>query len=67
MTTDSKDGPLIPGDIPPEQSLIEYPSDFPIKVMGAGGSTFRTLVVTLVMILVSIAGILLHRQQPLQR
>jgi hypothetical protein len=22
-------------DIPPEQSLIEYPSDFPIKVMGA--------------------------------
>ncbi|RZT99097.1 hypothetical protein EV681_0879 [Advenella incenata] len=21
-------------DIPPEQSLIEYPSDFPIKVMG---------------------------------
>lgn len=23
-----------PGDIPPEQSLITYPSDFPIKVMG---------------------------------
>jgi len=22
-------------EIPPEQSLIEYPSDFPIKVMGA--------------------------------
>ena len=22
-------------DIPPEQSLIEYPSQFPIKVMGA--------------------------------
>ncbi len=22
-------------DIPPEQSLIEYPSNFPIKVMGA--------------------------------
>ena len=22
-------------DIPPEQSLIEYPSAFPIKVMGA--------------------------------
>lgn len=22
-------------DIPPEQSLIEYPCDFPIKVMGA--------------------------------
>lgn len=24
-----------PPDIPPEQSLIEYPCDFPIKVMGA--------------------------------
>lgn len=24
----------IPPDIPPEQSLIEYPSAFPIKVMG---------------------------------
>jgi uncharacterized protein len=24
-----------PGDIPPERSLIEYPSAFPIKVMGA--------------------------------
>ena len=24
-----------PHDIPPEQSLIEYPCDFPIKVMGA--------------------------------
>lgn len=24
-----------PPDIPPEQSLIEYPSQFPIKVMGA--------------------------------
>ncbi len=23
-----------PHDIPPEQSLIEYPSQFPIKVMG---------------------------------
>jgi len=23
-----------PPDIPPEQSLIEYPSQFPIKVMG---------------------------------
>lgn len=23
-----------PSDIPPEQSLIEYPSQFPIKVMG---------------------------------
>jgi hypothetical protein len=25
---------VIPPDIPPEQSLIEYPSIFPIKVMG---------------------------------
>lgn len=24
-----------PRDIPPEQSLIEFPCDFPIKVMGA--------------------------------
>lgn len=27
--------PEIPPDIPPEQSLITYPSAFPIKVMGA--------------------------------
>lgn len=26
--------PEIPPDIPPEQSLITYPSEFPIKVMG---------------------------------
>ncbi len=26
---------LTPPDIPPEQSLIEYPCHFPIKVMGA--------------------------------
>ncbi len=32
----------------PEESLLRFPCDFPIKVMGAGGSTFRTLVVTLV-------------------
>ena len=25
----------LPPDIPPEQSLIEYPSQFPIKVRGA--------------------------------
>jgi uncharacterized protein len=28
-------------DIPPEQSLIEYPSKFPIKVMGAQVDGFR--------------------------
>jgi putative lipoic acid-binding regulatory protein len=27
-------------DIPPEQSLIEYPSQFPIKVMGANVAGF---------------------------
>ncbi len=27
-------------DIPPEQSLIEYPSRFPIKVMGVNGDGF---------------------------
>jgi len=26
--------PEIPPEIPPEQSLITYPSEFPIKVMG---------------------------------
>jgi uncharacterized protein len=26
---------FVPPEIPPEQSLIEYPSRFPIKVMGA--------------------------------
>jgi putative lipoic acid-binding regulatory protein len=27
-------------DIPPEQSLIDYPSRFPIKVMGVNGDGF---------------------------
>ena len=27
--------PTVPPEIPPEQSLINYPSAFPIKVMGA--------------------------------
>ncbi|RZT38689.1 HP0495 family protein [Cupriavidus agavae] len=48
MTTDPKNGPLIPGDIPPEQSLIEYPSDFPIKVMGAMQDGFAEAIVTLI-------------------
>ena len=26
--------PATPAEVPPEQSLIEYPSNFPIKVMG---------------------------------
>ena len=29
-----------PRDIPPEQSLIEYPTQFPIKVMGANVEGF---------------------------
>lgn len=34
-------------DIPPEQSLIEYPSAFPIKVMGARVDGFREAIVHL--------------------
>lgn len=48
MSTDSNNGPLIPGEIPPEQSLIEYPSDFPIKVMGAMQDGFAEAIVTLI-------------------
>jgi len=32
-------------DIPPEQSLIEYPSQFPIKVMGANVEGFAEAIV----------------------
>jgi len=32
----------LPPDIPPEQSLITYPTDFPIKVMGANVDGFVT-------------------------
>ena len=34
-----------PADIPPERSLIEYPSAFPIKVMGAHVAGFTEAVV----------------------
>ena len=34
-------------DIPPEQSLIEYPSAFPIKVMGAAVEGFEAAVVAI--------------------
>jgi putative lipoic acid-binding regulatory protein len=34
----------IPPDIPPEQSLIEYPSAFPIKVMGANVEGFAAAI-----------------------
>ena len=32
-------------DIPPEQSLIEYPSNFPIKVMGVQVEGFEQAIV----------------------
>ncbi|HEX7440543.1 MAG TPA: DUF493 family protein [Caldimonas sp.] len=32
-------------DIPPEQSLIEYPSQFPIKVMGTNVDGFADAVI----------------------
>ena len=32
-------------EIPPEQSLIEYPSQFPIKVMGANVEGFAAAIV----------------------
>jgi putative lipoic acid-binding regulatory protein len=34
-------------DIPPEQSLIEYPSQFPIKVMGANVDGFAAAMVSI--------------------
>jgi uncharacterized protein len=34
--------------IPPEESLIEYPSDFPIKVMGAMHDSFAQTIVEVV-------------------
>ena len=36
-------------EIPPEQSLIEYPSDFPIKVMGKAHPEFAQVLTELVM------------------
>ncbi len=38
----------LPPDIPPEQSLIEYPCAFPIKVMGAHHESFVEAVVAIV-------------------
>lgn len=32
----------------PEESLLRFPCDFPIKIMGAGGGEFQALVVALV-------------------
>ena len=41
--------PGVPPDIPPEDSLIEYPSDFPIKVMGKKHPDFTQLLTDLVL------------------
>lgn len=38
----------VPPDIPPEQSLIEYPSLFPIKVMGKRHPDFAQTLTELV-------------------
>jgi len=37
-----------PGHIPPEQSLIEYPCDFPIKVMGKQHDDFADTIVKVI-------------------
>jgi len=34
--------------IPPEESLIEYPSDFPIKVVGIKHEEFEDLIVEMI-------------------
>jgi len=36
-------------DIPPEESLIEYPSDFPIKVMGKAHPEFAQILAEVVL------------------
>ena len=38
---------MSPGELPPEQSLIEYPSAFPIKVMGAHVEGFTEAIVAI--------------------
>ena len=40
--------PVNLGDIPVEQSLITYPSDFPIKIMGPMHETFTAVIVDVV-------------------
>jgi hypothetical protein len=39
---------VIPPDIPPEASLIDYPSAFPIKVMGVNAEGFAQAMVEIV-------------------
>ncbi|AOS81966.1 MULTISPECIES: HP0495 family protein [Hydrogenophaga] len=38
----------LPSDIPPEQSLITYPTHFPIKVMGENVEGFAEAIVEIV-------------------
>ena len=40
----------LPPTIPPEQSLIEYPCDFPIKVMGIMQESFAQTIVEVVVL-----------------
>lgn len=42
--------PVLPPEIPPEQSLIEYPCDFPIKVMGVMQDAFAQTIVEVVVL-----------------
>jgi putative lipoic acid-binding regulatory protein len=40
--------PTNPGDLPTTESLIQYPSDFPIKIMGAMQESFAEVMVAVV-------------------
>jgi putative lipoic acid-binding regulatory protein len=45
MSTSNSPSSPQPGDIPPEQSLIKYPSQFPIKVLGQKVEGFEAAIV----------------------
>jgi uncharacterized protein len=45
MSTSNAPSTPQPGDIPPEQSLIKYPSQFPIKVLGPKVDGFEAAIV----------------------
>ncbi len=45
MSTSNSPSNSQPGDIPPEQSLIKYPSLFPIKVLGPKVQGFEAAIV----------------------
>src|SRR6476661_5732210 len=49
MNSPNKTGNMVNlSDIPVEESLIEYPSDFPIKIMGAMQDNFAEVIVEVV-------------------